>query len=450
MADQIFAVESGFFNSINEDRLYSAEQMNMPYKRLVANGVFATPQGTPSSDLQATSANDGMNILVAPGNALIGDKWFYNPATITITVPGNTGLVNRVDSVIAQMDKRTSGRVGNIVYRQGDESGNAPSINTDSDVAEFRLANVAVAPGATSISGSAITDMRGSADCPWVTSLIEQVDTSTLWNQFNAAYQEHIAECQSLNRFFTQAYQNQFEGYTEQYQEYTNIQRQAWEDFMEHLTQELDVSMNVMTLTSSYTAADSVTNIPINIATFDPTTDILMVYINGLLADGKYTLNQNYTSIDLINPIAEGNSVYFVVLKSVVTGQVSSFQTIIQQIENALADLTDDTDWVELSLASGVTAYDEYTVPAIRRKADRVYIRGAVKGATAGSAIAAIPAGYVPDMLRTYASVAIDGTSVTASAAIQIDTTGNLTLAAVSGTVASTDMIALDTEFILG
>ena len=89
MADQIFSVSCGFFDAIDRDRVYSAAQMNMPYKRLISNGVFATASGTPSTDLQV-SAGTGRAVQVAPGNGLFGDRWLENPAAIPITVPANT------------------------------------------------------------------------------------------------------------------------------------------------------------------------------------------------------------------------------------------------------------------------------------------------------------------------------------------------------------------------
>ena len=56
MAEQIINVNCGFFDAIDNDRRYSADEMTMPYKRIVANGIFATPAGTPSTDLQVISA----------------------------------------------------------------------------------------------------------------------------------------------------------------------------------------------------------------------------------------------------------------------------------------------------------------------------------------------------------------------------------------------------------
>ena len=101
MADQMFQVNCGFFDSIDKDRLYSADEMNRPYKRIITNGVFATPEGTISNDLEVFCYGNNMQVVVSPGEGLFGDKWFQNPASLAITVPGNTNITPRVDSVIA-------------------------------------------------------------------------------------------------------------------------------------------------------------------------------------------------------------------------------------------------------------------------------------------------------------------------------------------------------------
>ena len=108
MADQNFSVKCGFFDAVNGDRTYSAEDMNKPYSRVIADGVFATPAGQPSTDLQVVASGSGMNITVQAGQAIVAAKWFENSTPVIITVPANTALYNRIDSVIAQVDKRAS------------------------------------------------------------------------------------------------------------------------------------------------------------------------------------------------------------------------------------------------------------------------------------------------------------------------------------------------------
>ena len=181
--DVKFEVTAGFFDAINNDRVYSADDMNRPYRKLISNGVFATPKGEPSDYLQVFTANNGMNIIVSAGYALIGDKWFENPSNLTITTAQNSDVLTRIDSIIAQMDKTQLGRAGNIVYRKGTASSNPvhPSINTEENIIEFRLADITISPSCIKITQDLIKDCRGSSECPWVTSLIYQVDTSTLY-----------------------------------------------------------------------------------------------------------------------------------------------------------------------------------------------------------------------------------------------------------------------------
>lgn len=437
MADQNFSVDCGFFNAVNGDRTYTANDMNKPYSRIVANGVFATNQGTPSSDLQVTSAGNGMNITVQSGQGIFASKWFENPSAIIITVPSNNQLNPRMDSVIAQVDERTSGRIGSIVYRTGTPATPAtpPSINQTANVTEYRLANIYVASGANTINNDAITDLRGSSSCPWVTSLIQQVDTSTLWNQFNAAYQ------------------TQYDNYDAQYNEYVSEQREAWEDFLQTLTSELTVTTNVAMFESTYVATGTVTNIPINIPSYNKDTDVLQVFINGLFAaEGqKYTLNSDGTSITLASSIAAGNTVYFVAFKSLISGDIESAISMIQRLNDELAAFTNDSGWINFTLESGATAYDSNNRPGVRCIGGRVYLRGAFKGVTSlGSTVCTLPVAYRPAMDHIFTTAAISGTTIQDSVTMRVMTTGQIKLMASSGSLSSAAMISLATNFLAG
>ena len=195
-SDVKYKVDAGFFDAIDEDRTYSADDMNRPYRKLISNGVFATPAGTPSDFLQVFAADNEMNVIVSAGYALIGDKWFENPSDLMITISQNSEVLSRIDSIVAQVDKTQEGRVGNIVYRQGQASSNPvhPDINTEEEIAEFRLADIRISPSCVEITQDLITDCRGSDECPWVTSLLYQVDTSTLYAQWQAAYKKYYED----------------------------------------------------------------------------------------------------------------------------------------------------------------------------------------------------------------------------------------------------------------
>ena len=186
MADQTFRVKCGFFDSVGNDRLYSADQMNLPYNRLISNGIFAAQDGSASTDFAVQSANNGMHITVKKGQGLFADKWFISDSDLDIVVPSNSGGASRIDSVIIQVDTRTSGRFGAVVYRTGGTS--APSINTDPDVKEYRVANIATAPNVTTVANGMIRDFRGTSSCPWIKSLIYEPDNAARIDNFLATY----------------------------------------------------------------------------------------------------------------------------------------------------------------------------------------------------------------------------------------------------------------------
>lgn len=437
MADQTFNVNCGFFDAVDSDRTYSAEQMNNPYKRLISNGVFATPQGTPSNDLQVESAGSGMSIIVNAGQGLFADKWFENPSGISITVPNNTAIVPRFDSVLVQVDTRVSGRVGNIVYRTGTPSTNPapPDINSVSGVVEYRVANIYVAAGANAINNDAITDLRGSASCPWVTSLVYQVDTSVLFQQWQAAYQQYYNDS------------------TSNFEEYTSEQREAWEEFLQGLTEELSVTTNVIMYTNNVTTVGSTSTVNIGIPSYDPETDILQVYINGLLgiAQDEYTINSAGTAITLTNPLSAGQDVSFVVFKSVISADLESTVTMIRKLDTKVSNFMADGGWINFTLESGATAFDNTVKPAVRCIGNRVYLRGAIKGlTTTGSTICTLPVSYRPAMDHIYTTAAVDTSgNVNDTIVIRISASnGTVKLYAKSGTIASVNMISIATSFL--
>lgn len=436
MADQIFSANAGFFDAINYDRTYSADDMNKPYSRVIADGVFATNSGTPSTDLQVVSAGTGMEITVQKGQGIFASKWFENPSSVIITVPNNTTLYPRFDCVLVQVDKRQSGRVGNIVYRTGTPASNPqyPAINTVANVVEYAIAYVYVAAGANAINNDAITDLRGSSSCPWVTGLITQVDTSTLWTQYQAAYE------------------NYYNTATADFENYTSKQREAWEEFLQSLTEELTVSTNVILLSSNYTATGSATLIPINIPSYNPNTDILQVFINGLLAveNTDYTVNSNAQNITLTTAIKAGNDINFLVFKSVISADIESTVTMIRALDDKLSKFMADSGWINFILESGAQAYDSNSTPGVRCIGNRVYLRGAIKNLTSNSTFCTLPVAYRPKQDHVFTTSAFnssgtvnDQITITVSA-----TNGTVKLSAKSGSISSSDKISIATTFL--
>lgn len=311
MSEQIEICECGFFNSVDGDRPYNAEQMCSPYNRVISNGVFATPAGTPSTDLQVISTT-GKKIVVSAGAGLFADKWFKNNTNLEFTIDDNVTAYPRIDSIIVRIDKRNIGRTGAIVLVSGQPatSPSAPTLNLDTEVVEYRVANIAVASNFTEITQAQITDLRGSAECPWVTSIIQQVDTSTLYDQWRSAYDQY------------------YESETERFNA-----------FMEMLTEQLAVNFSVVELHHhTTTSADNTTTVAIGIGSYDTNKDLLHVNVNGfdLIEHVDYTISND--TILLARPLKAGQLVEFTCLKTVIVGDA---ETALQAIEAVNARVDD-------------------------------------------------------------------------------------------------------------
>lgn len=183
MPDVFQTITGGFFDSVNKDRLYSADQMNMPYKKLITDGIILNENGT-GSPFEVTAA-DGMTVNVGPGNALIGGKWAENEETILVEISGNTSGAARIDSIILRIDKSLDVRAVGIVYRQG--AATAPDLEASADVKEFRLANITVVNNAVSITAANITDTRGGSECPYVTSIFDPPEARYIIEEYNGS-----------------------------------------------------------------------------------------------------------------------------------------------------------------------------------------------------------------------------------------------------------------------
>ena len=160
MSDTKLTTKSGFWDSVNRDRLYSADDMSQPYKSILTDGIF-------KGGFAVTSPS-GLTVTVAAGRALLAGKW-VDSLEQTITVPDNPTIYQRKDSVILQIDANTDVRAASIVYRTGTPGDvlPPPDLINSGGITEVRLADVWIGPSASSIPAANIHDARGGNECPY-------------------------------------------------------------------------------------------------------------------------------------------------------------------------------------------------------------------------------------------------------------------------------------------
>lgn len=192
---------SGFFNSVNGDRLYNADQMSTIFEGLITDGVYESV-----ADKLAVQPNSGMTVQIATGRGWFNKRWVNNDSEYTMTVESSDVVLNRYVAVVIKVDTTDAVRDAVPYLKYGEFATNPvkPTMTRTETVKEFCLAYIYVGAGVSEITASVIEDTRADESvCGWVTGLITQLNTSTLFAQYDAIFNEFMsAETTGFNEWF--------------------------------------------------------------------------------------------------------------------------------------------------------------------------------------------------------------------------------------------------------
>ena len=301
------AITYGFFNSVNGDRRYDADQMSEYFNGLVSDGVYEDV----GNALQVLATGTDMTVNVQTGRGIIDCKWIKNDTILPLTVTASHATLPRYTAVVMRLDRSNRQMLITTVDGEAASTPVEPTMSDTDTVKELCLAMIYVGAGVTAITQDKINDRRPSSSCGWVTGLIDQVDTSTLFLQYQTAYENYFAYVQ-----------------------------EQFNDFLSSLAQDLNVNtyvekyQKVVTLSSS-----NVISLDMTGYTYD-VRDIIDVHINGLLgvAGTDYTLDTSGSTPTITTEAtASGTVVVIDVIKSVI-----GFPTLGTELGNTLVTESDD------------------------------------------------------------------------------------------------------------
>ena len=187
---------SGFFNSVNGDRLYNADQMSRIFEGLITDGVYESV-----ANKLAVQPNSGMTIQIATGRGWFGRHWVNNDSEYKLTVDQSDVILNRYVAVVIKVDDTDAVRdaVPYLKYSDFATTPAKPTMTRTETVKEYCLAYIYIKAGATAITASDIEDTRQDTNlCGWVTGLIDQITPDTLYTQFTALFNEWFSGLQDL------------------------------------------------------------------------------------------------------------------------------------------------------------------------------------------------------------------------------------------------------------
>ena len=184
------SVTSGFFNSLNSDRRYNAEQMSAIFDGIINDGIFSSI-GTAFT----VTADSGFTVNVGIGRAWFDSIWVYNDAILPITFDESEIVLDRIDAIVIEINKTEEVRAGSIKIIKGTPATfpNRPALTKNAYVTQYPLAYVTIGAGKSSITQSAITSMIGTSDCPYITGILQVQNIDNIVAQWQAQWTEWYA-----------------------------------------------------------------------------------------------------------------------------------------------------------------------------------------------------------------------------------------------------------------
>lgn len=176
--------EYGFFASKDGDRKYGAADLCAYFSDIFTDGVL----GGSTSELRVYP-NNKMVLNVNAGTAYIKGR-FYRPQTVkTITLSDSDDTNARYDLIVIRLDyTKRSVYLAKIDGIPSAEPA-VPDIERNENYYDLCLAKIYVKPAATEITVADITDTRfDTALCGIVTGVVDTIDTSELFAQYQAAW----------------------------------------------------------------------------------------------------------------------------------------------------------------------------------------------------------------------------------------------------------------------
>ena len=188
------AVTYGFYNSLNKDRVYNAEQMSSIFNGIITDGVFASIGGS-----LMPIAGTGMQVVVKTGKCWFNSTWTLNDALLPLDIPAADVSLTRIDAVVVEINSAVSTRANTIKVIKGIPSANPakPTLANTETLHQYALGYVTVSAGVTSITADKIEVNVGKTTCPFITSVLQQTDITALFNQWDAEFNAWFANVQA-------------------------------------------------------------------------------------------------------------------------------------------------------------------------------------------------------------------------------------------------------------
>ncbi|QSD63185.1 hypothetical protein LLUC047_07615 [Lactococcus cremoris] len=220
------------WNDVHGDRLYDADDFMRFFAAFLKTGVVMSFK----DGLRVRSTQNGMNIQLESGSAVINGGSYLNDKSIGIQVNVASSIQERMDSVVLRMDKNA--RTTQLFYKPGDTT-----VARNDTTYELQLAKISVKTNATQITDADITDMRSdSAVCGWSTPF-DNINVDGIIDQYKEIFSQADTEFQEQLQVWFAQVKADYQVYltdAQNYMEQGKVGFQSWVDSVKAIIEAVD------------------------------------------------------------------------------------------------------------------------------------------------------------------------------------------------------------------
>lgn len=173
------ALTYGFYDSLNHDRVYSANQMSTIFNGIITDGVFMN-----IGEHFSVVAGTGMQVIVKPGRAWFDGTWTLLDTDYPLSIGSVSTLMGRIDAIVLETNFDVETRANTIKVVAGTPSATPvkPTLTNTDLVKQHILAYVTIPANTTSIANSMIDIQVGvNKETPYITSVLQSTDINLLY-----------------------------------------------------------------------------------------------------------------------------------------------------------------------------------------------------------------------------------------------------------------------------
>lgn len=160
------ALSYGFFNSLDGDRLYDAEEFSSFLDGIVYDGIYQAV-----GNKFYVEANEGMKVTVDSGRAWFNHTWTLNTGKYLVEMEPADSVYDRIDAVVLEINKTDRRNYIKAIKGQPAQTPSRPLLIKSEDISQYALAYITVKQNTSVIYQGDIEYVVDTSETPLCSAL---------------------------------------------------------------------------------------------------------------------------------------------------------------------------------------------------------------------------------------------------------------------------------------